>query len=558
MNELFISLGHNSSAVAARNNVIVAGYEQERIDRVKSSSAYPRDAIELALQESKMRGVETAYVSHWFDHFDLKQNKYLDIAHLRSVASKIVGLTPEFTHHDAHANAALGFLDGHDRFDEPSYVVVVDGFGSLQECFSFYYAIPGKGARILKHRSYGYNMSLGLMYQYTTESLGMKPNQDEYKLLGYEAHILEYVSREHAERVRNLIRQDAEAHAERMLLATLRPYATDELIDYEALKTAKARWMKKALDWRSLFPSTDDQRAIRVCVAFCAQAFIEYAVNWLLTELIPVGSTRPIVLTGGCFYNVKLNRSIQQRPNKPSVFAHPLAGDQGASLGLSSTLPVNRLTLGRRLIGAKPVYDLFGQDDTETVFVVVESQWPQFASMFINDNRIVNVVRGSMEYGPRALCNTTTFALPTKENVSRINILNDRDDAMPMAPVMTQQAAMRLLNPDELGRVIVSDQYMITTIAFDQQPTDALMGVAHKDPLADTWTARPQIIKGDDYGLHGLLRSVPDETLINTSYNYHGEPIIYSHENAVRTHTLQVQRARLYGIQPPITVLVKS
>ena len=133
MNELFISLGHNSSAVVACNNVPVAGYEQERLDRVKSSSAYPRDAIELALQEAKMRGVETAYVSHWFDHFDLAENKYLDIRHLRSVASKIVGLTPEFTHHDAHASSAIGFLEGHGEFDESCYVAVVDAVLTITE-----------------------------------------------------------------------------------------------------------------------------------------------------------------------------------------------------------------------------------------------------------------------------------------------------------------------------------------------------------------------------------------------------------------------------------------
>src|SRR5690606_17173872 len=86
---LYITLGHNSSAVFARDGVVVRGYEQERIDRKKSSSAYPREAIELCLGGEASR-VGVACVSHWFDDLTLRSNKYLDLEHLRSVANCVV------------------------------------------------------------------------------------------------------------------------------------------------------------------------------------------------------------------------------------------------------------------------------------------------------------------------------------------------------------------------------------------------------------------------------------------------------------------------------------
>ena len=46
MSRLLLSLGHNASAVLIRNGHIVAGYEEERLSKIKSDSSFPRMAIE--------------------------------------------------------------------------------------------------------------------------------------------------------------------------------------------------------------------------------------------------------------------------------------------------------------------------------------------------------------------------------------------------------------------------------------------------------------------------------------------------------------------------------
>ena len=62
-----------------------------------------------------------------------------------------------------------------------------DGFGNKEEVLSLYEMNGSKLEKIL--RIYGYEHSMGLMYQYATSFCGMKENEDEYKFLGYESHV---------------------------------------------------------------------------------------------------------------------------------------------------------------------------------------------------------------------------------------------------------------------------------------------------------------------------------------------------------------------------------
>lgn len=545
---LFVSLGHNSSAAFAVENRVVRAYEQERIDRKKSSSAYPRQAIDLAVGSAGYADV--AYVSHWFDDLTLSNNKYVDLDHLRGIARDVVGLTDSFSHHDAHAASACSFYRSNGGRLSDAVIVVMDGFGNNRECFSVYRnEWPMHNRPRLTHRSYGYNMSLGLMYQYATEYLGLKPNKDEYKLLGYESHVLEHTTRAHALMVQSAIADEAEQHAALMLAATEKPGRNGELIDYDCLRSAKASWWERADRWRRMFGHMSEA-GVRACVAFCAQTFLELTALRLIDKTVPNRLNQTILLAGGCFYNVKLNRRIQLETQNP-VFSHPLSGDQGAAMGFVPSLSVDGLCLGERVLGRR-------DQVPPGVEILDGDSWVGRAADLIDEGRVVNVVRGDMEFGPRALCNTTTFALPTRDSVSRINSMNERDEAMPMAPVCTRGAALALFNHSEILEVPVSDRFMITTVGFRSDPPASLMGVAHPDPLRQgSWTARPQVV-GQSGELAELLKTTAHETLINTSFNYHGEPIVFTEDDACRTHAMQCFRAKTLGIEEPITLLVRS
>lgn len=558
--ELFVSLGHNASACVAVDGVLVAGYEQERLDRVKSSSAFPREAIDACLGSVKTEGVDTVYVSHWFDDWTLRTCKYLDYYYLYSLVPRrdeIVTHHPHFTHHDAHARSAQAFARSHGECGA-TVVVVMDGFGNRQECFSVYRTSVGDHQPVLAHRIHGYRFSLGLMYQYATEFVGLKMHQDEYKLLGYESHILKHFPVDRIETLGRMIDEEARAFVMMSLDNSIDPdhvtanrqaYSLQTLIDLEQLKDAREFWRKTFASWLELFGVGAGIGVQRIVVAFCVQRFLEEATRGLLRETVlkmPGSSNDLLVLTGGSFFNVKLNLAVQRYTGMRTM-AHPWAGDAGAAMGMSIAAPVS---ISEPFLGHRE-YD----PDVAGSALVSRERWAAQAAGFIQAGRIVNVVRGSMEYGPRALCHTTTFALPTRENVAKINALNERDESMPMAPVMTREAAVALLNASDLSGIAVSDRYMITTARFaNGRPPERLMGVAHKDPLYDVWTARPQVT--DDPEVVRLLRMFPDECLINTSFNYHGEPIVHSWAHAVKTHSMQRFRAKFCGMDKDLPVLM--
>ena len=79
---LMLTLGHNSSAVYFDGDK-AWGYEEERLNRVKSSSAYPRLAIEEIEKNTQIAPGSHIFVSHWFDdfNFDSKTTKYFDKDH---------------------------------------------------------------------------------------------------------------------------------------------------------------------------------------------------------------------------------------------------------------------------------------------------------------------------------------------------------------------------------------------------------------------------------------------------------------------------------------------
>jgi predicted NodU family carbamoyl transferase len=135
-----------------------------------------------------------------------------------------------------------------------------------------------------------------------------------------------------------------------------------------------------------------------------------------------------------------------------------------------------------------------------------------------------------MEFGPRALCNTSTLSLPTLQNAEFINKMNDRTNEMPFALVMTDGQAKDLF--EDIDKIHRSLEYMIVTRRFKRGKQVGLEGGAHYYPLQDMYTCRPQITRDP------LMVSLLEEfgPLINTSFNYHGQPIVYDQKTIEAAH----------------------
>jgi predicted NodU family carbamoyl transferase len=88
---LCLSLGHNSSAVMLfENGDNPIGYEEERLSKKKSDSAFPILSITRILEvvgSDAADQVKEIYISHWFDNFDpyTAENKYYSAHKLKAL-----------------------------------------------------------------------------------------------------------------------------------------------------------------------------------------------------------------------------------------------------------------------------------------------------------------------------------------------------------------------------------------------------------------------------------------------------------------------------------------
>lgn len=574
--KLLVTLGHNSSAIGLTNDgEIIAGYEEERFTRVKSEKNFPLESIKKIFSIQKPTPMEhnVMYISHWYDNFEFyKQDglikrwdyDYVNNTLLKKYNFEIVGVSEDFTHHDAHAYAVRSFYlsQEHDIPESMHHILVADGFGNRQEVISLYEMDPRTFEIKNKKRVYGYEYSLGLIYQYATSYLGMKENQDEYKLLGYESHIQEVLS---SDQIDKLI-EDVEEYANEIYVKNLKrlnanntsPEPT-EYIDVDKLDVVKQNSNKK-LD--KIVGHLDlSEWELRVVGGFVVQRLLERVCSNIIDDY----KIKHLLVAGGIFYNVKLNNTMMKKVNTFSVI--PVTGDQGAAIGVyeyyEGKYTFDNLFLGKRVL---PNEIPNGIDNAS--YFTDRKEFVDFIINKLSNNEIVEVVTGDMEFGPRALCHNTTLALPYRENVETINSINGRNTVMPMAPVMLEENLNYFYHNEQTSKVVGSDGFMIITydyrdsIVNDTGEFRKYTGVMHKYPLENLYSGRPQVVYDKNHFMHDVLKRVDSElgfkALINTSYNVHGRPITYSVDHVVDDFQYQIESLDRQGFGTPISLAIYS
>lgn len=577
-NYLLITLGHNSSAIFVDNTSgeqKIIGYEQERLSRLKADSQFPIDAIneiEYNVGLNKMKGC-TILVSHWFNTRTPKICKYFtkrDLEKLESYLPEAIKFTnSEFTHHDAHAFSAHAFFKYNCPESltniTPHHTLVVDGFGNDEEVLSIYATIKKDEQPQLIHRVYGYNYSLGLFYQYATSFVGMKQNQDEYKFLGYEAHVDEVLSAEQIDIIDHYIENTVnyfmnawndEANKDSRVLDHT------SIIETKKLRATNQMWNNRFSELCEAIQVKGTSYEGRCAIAYYIQQTCEIALSQLVYQF----GVNNLTVVGGTFYNVKLNNKLLSEV--PGIFcAMPLAGDQGAAIGMyeaedkkyAPAFSFDNLSWGKRRLYN---FEKYVRDDVH--YAKVEktdtSRLESLARMiatFVANGRLVDVVFGNMEFGPRALGNTTTLFLPSVENAADNNHMNHRNEVMPCAPICTFANAIELFDPKELDRVIGSDRFMICTHNYTRPYSNQYGGVMHHKTLDSVYTGRPQIVRNCSF-MEAILTYVQKLTdskcLVNTSFNAHGNPIVFDTKEIIDNFNFQCEHAR-EGRRPELFVI---
>ena len=382
------------------------------------------------------------------------------------------------SHHRSHAAAGYytsGFMD--------ATVVCIDSIGEF-ETLSIW---EGSDNRLEKYYSQGYPNSIGLWYTAMTQRIGLKPNEDEYILMGMAAY------------------GDPEKYR-KAILDDFFYYVNGVEVIFKQNLHRGCRW------WRPELNSEQDMYDI----AAATQIIYEEVLDTLLKHTTRYLLSRNLVLMGGCALNCSANSIAHEYFD--NVWIMPNPGDAGSSMGAVLSSWNTHIEWPGPYLG-------YNIQRPYPVKPVIEE---------LKYTKMVGVANGAAEFGPRALGNRSLFADPRGSDIKDlVNDIKQRQRFRPFAPVILAEHAHEYFD----GAVGPYMQFTATCKRPDLYPA-----IVHADG-----TSRVQTVTAENNpGFHKLLKGWFTETgcpmLLNTSLNIKGKPMVNDENDAK-------EFAKKYGVK---------
>lgn len=302
----------------------------------------------------------------------------------------------------------------------------------------------------------------------------------------------------------------------------------------------------------------DNEKAFNMAATLqlaCEELFFEYATPYL--ERYP---KVPIVLAGGGALNIVLNSRIVRETKRP-VFVGPDPSDCGIALGsmlgyLRPEAPQSDPYNGLPILDIDSLssyvmeYVGINSDLSKYRFIAnVKTQLQEVAQIIFN-GKILGVMRGKSERGPRALGNRSIICSATIPFIKdKLNAkIKFREWFRPFAPIVRFEDVNKYFEWNKESR------YMNFCINVRKEFKEALHAITHVDG-----TARVQTIKRDqNWFMYDLLSELNNISgigvLVNTSFNVNGRPLI----NTVKDAFHMLEKTELDGIIVENTLIFKK
>ena len=486
--KLMISWGicagsHDASVAVVKDDTIVYAAHAERSSGIKNDANLNETIVEEAMAFGKPKEVI------WYEDNLLKRTRQLwagqyKTAIFKQAPSNILlhcGFTDyaedgvdhrlqhtsitKVKHH--HAHAAAGYYTS--PYTDAA-ILIVDSIGEWETLTIW----KAEGTKMKRVHSQRYPHSLGIWYSAMTQRIGLKPNEDEYILMGMAAC-------GDPEKYKQIIYEDFFEELTRH----------DPYIRFKHNLHRGCRW------WRPELNTVQDIADI----AAGTQAVYEMVFEHLIQQTLTLVGSRNIVLGGGCALNCVAN-SIAHKYYDGNVWIVPNPGDAGNSLGAilakrGKFIEWTGPYLGHNIEGKYPVNNLIKE---------------------LKESGITGVANGRAEFGPRALGNRSLLADPRGGDVKdRVNAVKRRQEFRPFAPVIMEEFANEYFD----GPTGPYMQFVSTCKRPDLFPA-----IVHLDN-----TSRVQTVNEKQHPeLYKLLAKWYADTgcpmLLNTSLNIKGKPMV--------------------------------
>lgn len=545
------SYTHDSAAALILDGRLVGFVEEERLNEVKHTKAYPELAVSWLLKEAELRPEDVDTVAYNFSAPRYlsavpRASSLLFSAEIRSRAlprglgfttvalrtmarrQALAGKFPRarirsLVHHRTHqtyAFAASGF--------EEAAVLVVDSLGETQTTTIAHGRQPTPGRPALRTlHSIDDPASLGYVYGAVTMHLGWQRGDEEGTVmalaaLGDPAHF------------RPLF-----AHAVRTTHNgfTLAP----ELFPPRTLRRGTARVTPRftASTCPPRHPGEPVEQVHRDLAAALQERTEVVLLHLARMARQSTGSPR-LCMGGGVAANcVGIGRIVEEGIFE-EVFVPPAPGDSGTAIGAAAAVhlatapqPLRGIE-GACYLGPSWPSHVIGRNSQPVLRVrQLPSDRAEFLAAQLARGQIVGLFQGRVEAGPRALGNRSILASPLSEGViDRLNAtVKFREPFRPFAPVVPEEHAAEYFT---LGQPapFMSMASQVTAKAREQIPA-----IVHANGTARVQTVRPD----QNPLLHAVLTTFAKLTgvpvLINTSLNVKGKPICGTPDMALQCLT---------------------
>jgi len=533
----------NSSACLLKNGEIIAVGEEERFNRIKTTSSLPIQSIRYVLKEASISFKEVDHIAIAWDC--LKYPNHMDNFRSRELKGrteldelidqiKTTNWNPNYLefqlqtqigetlppihyipHHRSHA-ASTYYLSG---FDE-SLILTIDGSGEEHATIIWY----GSGTNIEKVKEINLPNSLGWFYSAITEFLGFKAYTGEGKVMGLAPYGNDV--KEIKEKLRKIIQIKEDS------------YTIDPSYIYFDKRTKSNKFTDKLTDLLGTPRNHgEDFTQYHKDIAFCVQDLLEEAVENLVRWGIKQTGLKNICIAGGVGMNCKMNGKIRSMKEVDDVFVIPPSSDNGASIGSALQL-YKDLGFNPKQYKMQHAYygPSFSNEEIKHVLDYCKVNYTyhkdieKVTAEKIYKNKIIGWFQGRMEIGSRALGNRSILGNPLNEDMKDIinSQVKHRESYRPFCPSMLQEDANKYL------KNIESAPFMI--VAYDAKDgiKEKLPAVVHEDN-----SVRPQTVCKEDnkryWNLINEFKSLSGESVIlNTSFNIAGEPVVCTPQDAVR------------------------
>tara|TARA_B100001093_G_scaffold256916_1_gene245657 strand:+ start:2783 stop:4633 length:1851 start_codon:yes stop_codon:yes gene_type:complete len=568
---------HDSAAALIENGNIVVAVQEERFSRLKHDSNFPCNAISYCLNSQKIdfRDIEAViYYEKPLLTFERLLETYLETAPrgVRSfIASMEVWLKEKIflkseikknleniqkellpnldviipkllfsEHHLSHAAAAF-----YPSPFEKSAILCMDAVGEWATTSAWI----GNGNKIKLLWEINFPHSLGLLYSAFTFYCGFKVNSGEYKLMG----LAPYGTPRYSKLIKEKLIEIKEDGSFRLDMSYFKYHRGFKMTSNKFHKLFK----------REPRLSNQSIEEFHMDLAASIQEVTEEVVLKIARNLKKETGASNLCLAGGVALNCVANGKLLKEKIFNDIWIQPASGDAGSSIGSALIAyydyfeNIRYVDKGDSMRGAflGPSYS---NNDIVNYLKSIKATYRTLDDLvlfdeiakLIDQGYVIGWFNGAMEFGPRALGARSIIGDPRNPKMqSLMNLkIKYRESFRPFAPAIMKEHVseqfelkhespyMLLVAPvkKNLCNVLTDEESKLKGLKKLNVLRSNIPAVTHVDK-----SARVQTVASNSnprfYKLLSAFKKLTNcSSLINTSFNVRGEPIVCSPQDAFR------------------------